>query len=82
MKGRYMEYLVFAVVFVLQQVWELESGLQIYQILDPHGFNIELTCAAIDESGYLFTTGAYNGETSVQYMPSPLWCSENSCRNS
>ncbi|XP_027274696.1 WD repeat-containing protein 64 isoform X2 [Cricetulus griseus] len=47
------------------KVWELESGLQIYQILDPHGFNIELTCAAIDESGYLFTTGAYNGTVKI-----------------
>ncbi|XP_040595092.1 WD repeat-containing protein 64 isoform X2 [Mesocricetus auratus] len=47
------------------KVWELESGLQIYQILDPHGFNIELTCAAIDESGYLFATGAYNGTAKI-----------------
>ncbi|XP_005882507.1 PREDICTED: WD repeat-containing protein 64 [Myotis brandtii] len=42
------------------KVWELETGLQIYQILDPHGFNIELTSAAIDDSGFLFATGAYN----------------------
>ncbi|XP_008847398.1 WD repeat-containing protein 64 isoform X2 [Nannospalax galili] len=47
------------------KVWELESGLQIYQILDPHGFNIELTCAAIDETGFLFTTGAYNGTVKI-----------------
>ncbi|XP_051004232.1 WD repeat-containing protein 64 isoform X1 [Acomys russatus] len=47
------------------KVWELETGLQIYQILDPHGFNIELTCADIDESGYLFTTGAYNGTVKI-----------------
>lgn len=47
------------------QVWELETGLQIYQILDPHGFNVELTSAAIDESGFLFATGAYNGETNT-----------------
>nr|XP_038947362.1 WD repeat-containing protein 64 isoform X2 [Rattus norvegicus] len=43
------------------KVWELETGLQIYQILDPHGFSIELTCATIDDSGFLFATGAYNG---------------------
>lgn len=49
-------------------MWELETGLQIYQILDPHGFNIELTCAAIDESGFIFATGAYNGEATVQNM--------------
>ncbi|XP_028611118.1 WD repeat-containing protein 64 [Grammomys surdaster] len=47
------------------KVWELETGLQIYQILDPHGFNIELTCATIDESGYLFATGAYNGTVKI-----------------
>uniref|UniRef100_A0A8C5KX33 WD repeat domain 64 n=1 Tax=Jaculus jaculus TaxID=51337 RepID=A0A8C5KX33_JACJA len=47
------------------KVWELETGLQIYQILDPHGFNIELTSAAINESGFLFATGAYNGTIKV-----------------
>ncbi|KAL1769649.1 WD repeat-containing protein 64 [Sigmodon hispidus] len=47
------------------KVWELETGLQIYQILDPHGFNIELTCAAIDESGFIFATGAYNGTVKI-----------------
>nr|KAF6302650.1 WD repeat domain 64 [Pipistrellus kuhlii] len=47
------------------KVWELETGLQIYQILDPHGFNTELTSAAIDDSGYLFATGAYNGTVKI-----------------
>ncbi|KAK7815322.1 hypothetical protein U0070_019166 [Myodes glareolus] len=47
------------------KVWELETGLQIYQILDPHGFNVELTCAAIDESGFIFVTGAYNGTAKI-----------------
>ncbi|XP_036210859.1 WD repeat-containing protein 64 [Myotis myotis] len=47
------------------KVWELETGLQIYQILDPHGFNIELTSAAIDDSGFLFATGAYNGTVKI-----------------
>ncbi|XP_037366177.1 WD repeat-containing protein 64 isoform X2 [Talpa occidentalis] len=47
------------------KVWDLDTGLQIYQILDPHGFNIELTSAAIDESGYLFATGAYNGTVKI-----------------
>uniref|UniRef100_A0A452F6D5 WD repeat domain 64 n=1 Tax=Capra hircus TaxID=9925 RepID=A0A452F6D5_CAPHI len=47
------------------KVWELETGLQIYQILDPHGFNVELTAAAIDESGFLFATGAYNGTVKI-----------------
>uniref|UniRef100_A0A8D0NJR5 WD repeat domain 64 n=1 Tax=Sus scrofa TaxID=9823 RepID=A0A8D0NJR5_PIG len=47
------------------KVWELETGLQIYQILDPHGFNVELTSAALDESGFLFATGARNGTVKV-----------------
>ncbi|XP_022434877.1 WD repeat-containing protein 64 isoform X1 [Delphinapterus leucas] len=47
------------------KVWELETGLQMYQILDPHGFNVELTSAAIDESGLLFATGAYNGTVKI-----------------
>ncbi|KAG3257915.1 WD repeat domain 64 [Ictidomys tridecemlineatus] len=47
------------------KVWELETGLQIYQILDPHGFSIEVTSAAVDESGYFFATGAYNGTVKI-----------------
>ncbi|XP_047559838.1 WD repeat-containing protein 64 isoform X2 [Lutra lutra] len=47
------------------KVWELETGLQIYQILDPHGFSVELTSAAIDETGFLFATGAYNGTIKI-----------------
>ncbi|XP_023405085.2 WD repeat-containing protein 64 [Loxodonta africana] len=47
------------------KVWELETGLQIYQILDPHGFNVELTAASIDEGGCVFATGAYNGTVKI-----------------
>ncbi|XP_006868644.1 PREDICTED: WD repeat-containing protein 64 [Chrysochloris asiatica] len=47
------------------KIWELETGIQIYQILDPHGFSIELTAASIDENGLLFATGAYNGTVKV-----------------
>nr|KAF6400138.1 WD repeat domain 64 [Molossus molossus] len=47
------------------KVWELETGLHIYQILDPHGFNVELTSAAIDDSGLIFATGAYNGTVKI-----------------
>ncbi|KAI5179931.1 Wd Repeat-Containing Protein 64 [Manis pentadactyla] len=47
------------------KVWELETGLQIYEILDPHGFNVELTSAAVDESGLIFATGAYNGTVKI-----------------
>ncbi|XP_048213279.1 WD repeat-containing protein 64 isoform X1 [Perognathus longimembris pacificus] len=47
------------------KVWELETGLQIYRILDPHGFGVELTCADIDESGLFFATGACNGTVKI-----------------
>ncbi|XP_066109583.1 WD repeat-containing protein 64 [Saccopteryx bilineata] len=47
------------------KVWELDTGLQIYQILDPHGFNVELTSAAFNENGFLFATGAYNGTVKI-----------------
>ncbi|XP_077024577.1 WD repeat-containing protein 64 isoform X2 [Tamandua tetradactyla] len=47
------------------KVWELETGLQIYQILDPHSFNVELTAAAIDETGLVFATGAHNGTVKI-----------------
>uniref|UniRef100_B1ANS9-2 Isoform 2 of WD repeat-containing protein 64 n=1 Tax=Homo sapiens TaxID=9606 RepID=B1ANS9-2 len=47
------------------RVWELETGLQVYQILEPHGFNTEVTSAAVDESGFLFATGAYNGTVRI-----------------
>uniref|UniRef100_A0A4X2KKH9 WD repeat domain 64 n=1 Tax=Vombatus ursinus TaxID=29139 RepID=A0A4X2KKH9_VOMUR len=43
------------------KVWELETGHQIYQIFDPHGSSIEVTTAAIDKSGFVLATGAYNG---------------------
>ncbi|XP_069890358.1 WD repeat-containing protein 64 isoform X1 [Dipodomys merriami] len=47
------------------KVWELDTGLQIYHILDPHGFGVELTCADIDENGVLFATGASNGTVKI-----------------
>ncbi|XP_010640959.1 WD repeat-containing protein 64 [Fukomys damarensis] len=47
------------------KVWELETGVQIYQIIDPHGFNVELTSAAIDENGVLFATGACTGTVKI-----------------
>uniref|UniRef100_A0A8C2VJD0 WD repeat domain 64 n=1 Tax=Chinchilla lanigera TaxID=34839 RepID=A0A8C2VJD0_CHILA len=47
------------------KVWELETGIQIYQIMDPHGINVELTSAAIDETGVLFATGACTGTLKI-----------------
>lgn len=64
------------------QVWELETGIQIYQILDPHGFNVELTSASINESGFLFATGAYNGQTGIHLRPPCVSALRISPRNS
>ncbi|XP_012785922.2 WD repeat-containing protein 64 isoform X1 [Ochotona princeps] len=47
------------------KVWELETGFQIYQILDAHGYSVELTSAAVDETGFCFATGAYNGTVKI-----------------
>ncbi|XP_038617163.1 WD repeat-containing protein 64 isoform X1 [Tachyglossus aculeatus] len=47
------------------KVWELETGHQIYQILDAHGANIEVTSAAIDKSGFHLATGACNGTLKI-----------------
>uniref|UniRef100_G1U5Z9 WD repeat domain 64 n=1 Tax=Oryctolagus cuniculus TaxID=9986 RepID=G1U5Z9_RABIT len=47
------------------KVWELETGFQIYQISDAHGYAVEVTSGAIDESGFCFATGAYNGTVKI-----------------
>ncbi|XP_062429023.1 WD repeat-containing protein 64 [Rhea pennata] len=47
------------------KVWELETGYQIYQIEEAHGLNIEVTCAAIEEKGFHFATGACDGTVKV-----------------
>nr|XP_033791802.1 WD repeat-containing protein 64 isoform X3 [Geotrypetes seraphini] len=47
------------------KVWEFETGYQIYEIADAHGTTIEVTAAAIDNSGYHLATGACNGSLKV-----------------
>ena len=44
------------------KVWETETGKTVYSIPEPHGPNIELTCLALDKSGYRLATGAYDGK--------------------
>lgn len=44
------------------QVWDLETGSQIYQIEDAHGLNTEVTCAAIEINGVYLATGACDGK--------------------
>ena len=46
------------------QVWEVESGRQMYQIMDAHGSNVEVTCVTVDESGKRMYTGGYDGMNS------------------
>lgn len=48
------------------------NSSQIYQILDPHGFNVELTAAATDESGFLFATGHITVRPISEYGPLAL----------
>lgn len=44
------------------QVWDLETGYQIYQIEDAHGLNTEVTCAAIEINGFYLATGTCDGK--------------------
>ena len=32
-----------------------------YQIMDAHGTNVEVTCVTVDESGKRMYTGGYDG---------------------
>ncbi|OXB66792.1 hypothetical protein ASZ78_015132 [Callipepla squamata] len=48
-----------------KQVWDLETGYQIYQIEDAHGLNIEVTCAAIETNGFYLATGACDGTVKI-----------------
>lgn len=47
---------------IIFQVWDLETGSQIYQIEDAHGLNTEVTCAAIEINGVYLATGACDGK--------------------
>ncbi|KAM5191587.1 WD repeat-containing protein 64 [Mantella aurantiaca] len=47
------------------KVWEMETGVQVYEIKDAHGPTIEVTTADIDVGGYYFATGANNGSVKI-----------------
>ncbi|XP_075060895.1 WD repeat-containing protein 64 [Mixophyes fleayi] len=47
------------------KVWEMETGCQVYEIMDAHGPSIEVTAAAVDKNGFYFATGAYNGSLKI-----------------
>ncbi|XP_069619042.1 WD repeat-containing protein 64-like [Ranitomeya imitator] len=47
------------------KVWEMETGLQIYEIKEAHGATIEVTSADIHINGFHFATGAYNGSLKI-----------------
>jgi len=50
------------ITILIFQVWDLETGYQIYQIEDAHGLNTEVTCAAIEINGFYVATGACDGK--------------------
>ncbi|XP_067844548.1 WD repeat-containing protein 64-like [Heptranchias perlo] len=43
------------------KMWELYTGKKLYQIPHPHGQAIEVTAAAVDQSGQYLITGAFDG---------------------
>ncbi|CAK8680345.1 unnamed protein product [Clavelina lepadiformis] len=47
------------------KVWEVETGRQMYQILDAHGPNIEVTSATVNYAGTRMITGAFDGSMKV-----------------
>lgn len=53
---------------LISQVWDLETGYQIYQIEDAHGLNTEVTCAAIGINGFYLATGACDGKA-IKQLP-------------
>lgn len=57
-----LEDVVQIITILFFQVWDLETGYQIYQIEDAHGLNTEVTCAAIEINGFYLATGACDGK--------------------
>jgi len=47
------------------QVWEVETGRQMYHIFEAHGPNVEVVSAAVDDVGMRMITGAYDGQCHV-----------------
>nr|CAB3267720.1 WD repeat-containing protein 64-like [Phallusia mammillata] len=47
------------------KVWEVETGRQMYQILEAHGPNVEVLSVAIDGMGTRMISGAYDGSLKV-----------------
>ncbi|GFS05235.1 WD repeat-containing protein 64 [Elysia marginata] len=47
------------------KVWEMETGKIVYSIPEAHGPNIEVTCIALDKTGYRLVSGAFDGSLKV-----------------
>ncbi|KAK3736912.1 hypothetical protein RRG08_000654 [Elysia crispata] len=47
------------------KVWEMETGKIVYSIPEAHGPNIEVTCIALDKTGYRLVSGAFDGSMKV-----------------
>eukprot|EP00062_Callorhinchus_milii_P009274 gi/632953034/ref/XP_007892176.1/ PREDICTED: WD repeat-containing protein 64 [Callorhinchus milii] len=43
------------------KMWQVETGEKMYQIVQSHGPDVELTAAALDKSGSHLITGAFDG---------------------
>ena len=46
----------------VMKVWEAETGKLVYTVTEPHGSGVEITCIALDKTGYRLATGGFNGK--------------------
>ena len=46
----------------IMRVWEISTGRQVYQIVEPNGRGVEVTALALDISGFRMVTGALDGK--------------------
>ena len=44
------------------QIWEVDSGRQMYQIMEAHGPTNEVTCCAVNGRGTKMVSGAADGK--------------------
>ena len=56
----------------VMKVWEAETGKLVYTVTEPHGSGVEITCIALDKTGYRLATGGFNGKMMQQLNSYPL----------
>nr|XP_039260589.1 WD repeat-containing protein 64-like [Styela clava] len=64
-KNKPMDQVITACSESIVKVWEIDSGRQMYQILEAHGLGIEVTASGVDETGTRMLTGAYDGSIKI-----------------